>query len=75
MKDRQFREHVKRGTRYEIFNEAELQISTRQPVDGDTLVIYLGANGKLYARLREEFHDGRFKPVGLHLNVDNPHMR
>lgn len=56
--------HVKRGTEYEvIFPDAELQISTRDLIDGDSVVVYRGNDGKVRARLEEEFHDGRFVPL------------
>lgn len=51
--------HVKRGTEYEVIGTAELQMS-RDLVDGSSLVIYRGDDGKLWAREEGEFHDGRF---------------
>lgn len=42
--------------------EVDLQVSTRPLVSGDTLVVYRAdVGGKGYARLREEFLDGRFE--------------
>ncbi|WP_394657635.1 hypothetical protein [uncultured Novosphingobium sp.] len=33
------------------------------PGEGDGLVIYRGEDGKLWARLADEFHDGRFEAL------------
>lgn len=55
--------HKKRGTVYEVIGEAELQCATHDPSEGDELVIYRGDDGKLWARMRDEFHDGRFEPI------------
>jgi len=55
--------HVKRGTVYTVIGEAELQVAVCNPVEGDLLTIYRGDDGKLWARFRDEFLDGRFEPV------------
>lgn len=58
--------HKKRGTNYEKIGVAELQCATGQnPGEGEGLVIYRGEDGKLWARLADEFHDGRFEWVPL----------
>lgn len=55
--------HKKRGTVYKVIGEAELQCATHDPSEGDELVIYRGDDGKLWARMRDEFHDGRFEAL------------
>lgn len=55
--------HVKRGTTYAVIGEAELQCASHDPSEGDELVIYRGQDGKLWARMRDEFHDGRFERI------------
>lgn len=55
--------HAKRGTVYEVLGEAELQCAIALPVEGDLLTVYRGTDGKLWARFRDEFHDGRFEIV------------
>lgn len=62
----EFFRHKKRGTVYSIVGVAELQIATQnvRPVEGDRLVIYRSDDGKLWARMEGEFHDGRFEPMG-----------
>lgn len=55
--------HVKRGTAYNVIGHAELQASTFNVHEGDKLVIYRGGDGKMWARLYDEFHDGRFELV------------
>jgi hypothetical protein len=56
--------HRLRGTVYEEIGRAELQAADRNrphPMEQDTLVIYRGADGKLWARWDVEFGDGRFE--------------
>lgn len=65
--------HISSGTSYDVLGEAEVQISRIDPVeylpsggdrrisDGDTLTIYCGSDGKLWARFPDEFTDGRFE--------------
>lgn len=56
--------HRTRGTLYEEVGRAELQAADRNlphPTEQDTLVIYRGDDGKLWARWDVEFEDGRFE--------------
>ena len=53
--------HKKRGTTYEEIGRAELQIAAGAVFEGDTLVVYRGEDGKLWARGEREFEDGRFE--------------
>jgi hypothetical protein len=65
--------HVKRGTEYDVlFRGVELQVATPEAMnlngtdfrlvalEGQKLVVYRGAEGKLWARKEAEFDDGRF---------------
>lgn len=53
--------HVKsRGIYARVRYGVEVQTS-RPIVEGDTLTIYVGKGGKVWARLDEEFDDGRFE--------------
>ncbi|MFG1340406.1 hypothetical protein [Xanthobacter autotrophicus] len=62
--------HVKRGSFYRVIGEADAQVNedgmtvggkgARVLCDGDALIIYEGANGKMWARFPDEFNDGRF---------------
>ncbi len=54
--------HRKRGTTYEELGRAELQ-AAEDVVEGMTLVVYRGEDGKLWVRQEDEFEDGRFVPV------------
>ena len=54
--------HVERGTVYEEIGRAELQ-AAMDLIEGDTLVIYRGEDGKLWARQEDEFEDGRFEAL------------
>ncbi|KQM36051.1 MazG-like family protein [Sphingomonas sp. Leaf10] len=51
--------HLKRGTEYEVLGVAELQASRPQH-ENAALVVYRGADGKIWARNSAEFTDGRF---------------
>jgi hypothetical protein len=54
--------HRRRGTVYTVIGRANLQ--TDRPVsDDETLVIYRGKDGDLWARPVREFRDGRFEPL------------
>lgn len=55
--------HKKRGTVYEEIGRAELQTSEDYVVEGDTVVVYRGEDGKLWAREALEFEDGRFEEI------------
>lgn len=68
MPNRRYWKHVKRGTIYGEVCRAELQMAQMafDVVEGATLVIYEGADGKLWAREETEFEDGRFDDLGLH---------
>jgi len=55
--------HVKRGTVYEVIGEAELQMSVDCLVDGSSMVVYRGEDGRLWCREEGEFHDGRFEAI------------
>jgi hypothetical protein len=55
--------HRKRGTSYTVLGRAVLQ--TNQPVsDEQELVVYAGADGRLWVRPVSEFYDGRFEKLG-----------
>jgi hypothetical protein len=52
--------HRKRGSSYRV-TAARVEVQTDRPiVEGDTLTIYVGEDGKCWARLDSEFNDGRF---------------
>lgn len=55
--------HLKRGTVYVEIGRAELQMSQDMLVDGSSMVVYRGDDGKLWVRREEEFEDGRFEEV------------
>lgn len=57
--------HVKRGTTYAVIGYAELQAAQPAP-EGAELAVYVGEDGKLWAREAAEFHDGRFEHVPTH---------
>ncbi len=54
--------HRARGTTYQRLGGAEVQ-SGRPIKEGDVLTVYLDADGKLWVRPVEEFHDGRFEKL------------
>ena len=54
--------HKKRGTSYKHIATAILQ--TEKPVvDNEPLELYIGEDGKYWARPTEEFNDGRFEEI------------
>lgn len=56
--------HIKRGSTYTVERHgAEVQTS-RPIVEGDTITVYVGTDCKAWARLDEEFNDGRFEAIG-----------
>lgn len=55
--------HRVRGGTYGLLGRATVQASTRPLQDGDEVLIYDGDGGRLWVRLPDEFHDGRFEPV------------
>lgn len=58
--------HVRRGSEYEVLGEAEGQVSVKGAVileEGDRVVVYRGADGRLWWRVPEEFSDGRFVDI------------
>ena len=55
--------HKKRGTVYTEVSRSELQVATRAPMEGDTIVTYRGEDGRMWSRLDVEFEDGRFEEV------------
>jgi hypothetical protein len=54
--------HKKRGSTYTVIGEAAVQSDTHI-VEGDTLVIYQAEDGRIWARPKVEFHDGRFEEI------------
>jgi len=56
--------HRTRGTLYQEIARAELQASdSRHPKEGDCLVVYIGTDGRAWARWAPEFEDGRFEKL------------
>lgn len=52
--------HKRRGTRYSVVGVARIQ--SEYPLnDMESVVIYAGEDGELWARPPAEFHDGRFE--------------
>lgn len=74
--------HVKRGTEYEVLHRGvNLQVAVHKRllddwalalVEGDKLVVYQGADGKLWAREEAEFRDGRFETIAQAPAVQAP---
>jgi hypothetical protein len=55
--------HRVRGTCYTVLGRAVLK--TKQPVsDEQELIVYVGADGRLWVRPLAEFYDGRFEKLG-----------
>ena len=54
--------HVKRGTVYDLMCEDAI-FQGDFVNDNDVLCIYMGENGQIWVRLKEEFHDGRFEEI------------
>lgn len=59
--------HLKRGSQYVVTALATMQDSTHDMMDDETVVVYRGADALgvagTYARMMEEFCDGRFEIV------------
>jgi hypothetical protein len=55
--------HVKRGTVYEVIGRGELQMSLDALVDGSSMVVYRGDDGRIWVREESEFEDGRFEKL------------
>jgi hypothetical protein len=54
--------HRGRGSFYTMIGVAEVQ--TSQPInEGEALVVYMGEDGKRWARPQAEFEDGRFEKL------------
>jgi predicted transcriptional regulator len=53
--------HLKRGTEYRVIARGELQASSDALVDGSSMVIYQGDDGRVWVREEGEFEDGRFE--------------
>ena len=55
--------HRVRGTSYTVVGRAVVQ--TNQPMsDEQEVVVYAGADGRLWVRPVSEFYDGRFEKLG-----------
>lgn len=54
--------HRKRGTTYRTLTLASLQTAAPVP-EGTLLVVYESADGKVWARPKDEFFDGRFEKL------------
>ncbi|MCV9963808.1 hypothetical protein OIU34_18180 [Pararhizobium sp. BT-229] len=55
--------HRKRGSDYDIMNEA-VSVQCAEPIkEGDVLCVYVEEDGKGWARPRGEFNDGRFETL------------
>ncbi len=55
--------HVARGSDYIEVGRAKVQNSLQLIDEGDTVVVYRGTEGQLWARHEDEFEDGRFVRV------------
>jgi hypothetical protein len=55
--------HKKRGTVYTEVCMAELQAATRQPEEGELMIVYRGEDGNVWVRAAGEFRDGRFEEI------------
>jgi hypothetical protein len=55
--------HLTRGSDYDVVRE-EVSVQTARPIhEGDVLTVYVEPDGKGWARLKDEFNDGRFETL------------
>ncbi|MNL70238.1 hypothetical protein D3C87_1952050 [compost metagenome] len=55
--------HRKRGSDYDVMNEA-VSVQCAEPIkEGDVLCVYVEEDGKGWARPSGEFNDGRFETL------------
>lgn len=54
--------HVSRNSDYKSLGVASVQTST-PIVEGDSVMVYVGEDGKLWVRPESEFNDGRFQKL------------
>lgn len=54
--------HKKRGTVYDLMCDDAI-FQGDYVNDNDTICIYMGENGQIWVRLKEEFYDGRFEEI------------
>ncbi|MCS4089879.1 hypothetical protein [Rhizobium sp. BK176] len=55
--------HLNRGSDYDVMRE-EVSVQTSRPIqEGDVLTVYVEPDGRGWARLRDEFNDGRFETL------------
>ena len=64
--------HVKSGGVYILpFGRAEAMVQCAEPItDENTLTVYIGEDGMIFARPTHEFHDGRFVRLPAESGVD-----
>lgn len=55
--------HKKRGTIYTEVCRAELRAATRNPEEGELMIVYRGEDGNVWVRAAGEFKDGRFEVI------------
>jgi hypothetical protein len=55
--------HLKRGSDYDVMRE-DVSVQAARPIhEGDVLTVYVEPDGKGWARLKDEFNDGRFETL------------
>jgi len=64
--------HVKSGGVYILpFGRADAMVQCAEPItDENTLTVYIGEDGMIFARPTHEFHDGRFVRLPAESGVD-----
>jgi hypothetical protein len=55
--------HLKRGSDYDVMREEVSVQAARAIHEGDVLTVYVEPEGKGWARLKDEFNDGRFETL------------